>query len=157
MTLVKGFNVEEIKQYADLIALGKPDFVEVKGVTYCGTTKNSGKAPLSMSNVPFHEEVVEFCEKLSSQLGNYEVASEHEHSNCVLIAQKKFKPDGENWHTWIDYEKFHELNRKYLETGKSFSSVDYMERTPDWAVFGCRERGFDPNETRWFRNKAKKS
>lgn len=30
LTLVKAWNVDELKAYADLIALGKPDFVEVK-------------------------------------------------------------------------------------------------------------------------------
>ena len=30
LTLVKGWNVEEIKAYRDLIELGKPDFIEVK-------------------------------------------------------------------------------------------------------------------------------
>ena len=154
---MKGFNVEEIKQYADLISFGNPDFVEVKGVTYCGTTKNSGKAPLSMSNVPFHEEVIEFCEQLAELLTDHEIASEHEHSNCVLIANKKFRPDGKTWHTWIDYEKFHQLNGEFLQSGKMFSSSDYMARTPDWAVFGCTECGFDPEETRWFRNKSKNS
>ena len=33
----------------------------------------------------------------------------------------------------------------------SFSSLDYMAETPEWAVFGDNHRGFDPNETRWFR------
>jgi wyosine [tRNA(Phe)-imidazoG37] synthetase (radical SAM superfamily) len=27
---VKGWNVEEIKAYSELVALGKPDFIEVK-------------------------------------------------------------------------------------------------------------------------------
>ncbi len=156
LTLVKGFNVEEIKQYADRFSLGKPDFVEVKGVTYCGTTKNSGKAPLSMSNVPFHEEVISFCQQLADLCADYEIASEHEHSNCVLIAHKKFKRAG-LWHTWIDYDKFHQLNSEFVRSGRpSFSSVDYMQPTPEWALFGCKERGFDPCETRWFRNKNNK-
>lgn len=30
LTLVKGWNVEEIKAYSELVALGKPDFIEVK-------------------------------------------------------------------------------------------------------------------------------
>jgi len=36
---VKGFNEVEIDNYAKLVSLGKPDFIEVKGVTYCGTSK----------------------------------------------------------------------------------------------------------------------
>lgn len=33
LTLVKGWNVEEIKAYSDLVALGKPDFIEVKVIS----------------------------------------------------------------------------------------------------------------------------
>jgi tRNA wybutosine-synthesizing protein 1 len=37
LTLVKGWNTEEIDAYSNLFSLGKPDFVEIKGVTYCGS------------------------------------------------------------------------------------------------------------------------
>lgn len=39
LTLVKGWNAEEMDNYAKLVDIGKPDFIEVKGVTYCGTSK----------------------------------------------------------------------------------------------------------------------
>lgn len=44
LTLVKGWNAEEIENYAKLVAMGKPDFIEIKGVTYCGTSKGIHKA-----------------------------------------------------------------------------------------------------------------
>ena len=38
---------------------GSPDFIEIKGVTFCGDSKASD---LTMSeNVPYHEEVVAFA------------------------------------------------------------------------------------------------
>jgi tRNA wybutosine-synthesizing protein 1 len=37
LTLVKGWNTEEVKAYAELLDLGQPDFIEIKGVTYCGS------------------------------------------------------------------------------------------------------------------------
>ncbi len=43
MTLVKGWNTEEMDNYAKLVEIGKPDFIEVKGVTYCGTSKGIAK------------------------------------------------------------------------------------------------------------------
>jgi tRNA wybutosine-synthesizing protein 1 len=52
--VVKAWNDDEINGYADLVGIGKPDFIEVKGVTYCGTSKAS---TLTMDNVPYHEEV----------------------------------------------------------------------------------------------------
>ncbi|XP_035299262.1 S-adenosyl-L-methionine-dependent tRNA 4-demethylwyosine synthase TYW1 isoform X3 [Cricetulus griseus] len=154
LTLVKCWNVEELQAYAELVSLGNPDFIEVKGVTYCG---ESAASSLTMANVPWHEEVVRFVQELVDLLPDYEIACEHEHSNCLLIGHKKFKISGE-WWTWIDYSRFQELVLQYEESGgsKTFSASDYMARTPQWALFGARERGFDPKDTRYQRkNKAK--
>lgn len=57
-----------------------------QGVTYCGDSKASS---LTMSNVPWHEEVVGFVKQFADELPDYEIASEHEHSNCILLAHKK--------------------------------------------------------------------
>jgi tRNA wybutosine-synthesizing protein 1 len=53
LTLVKGWNTEHVEQYAQLIDLGKPDFIEIKGVTYCG---ESNASDLTMQNVPWYQE-----------------------------------------------------------------------------------------------------
>ncbi|XP_076997127.1 S-adenosyl-L-methionine-dependent tRNA 4-demethylwyosine synthase TYW1 [Tamandua tetradactyla] len=154
LTLVKAWNVDELQAYAELVALGRPDFIEVKGVTYCG---ESSASTLTMANVPWHEEVVHFVQELVALIPDYDVACEHEHSNCLLIAHKKFKIDGE-WWTWIDYNCFQELIQEYENSGgsKTFSSKDYMAKTPHWALFGASERGFDPKDTRYQRkNKSK--
>jgi tRNA wybutosine-synthesizing protein 1 len=83
LTLVKGFNVEdEVEGYADLVERGLPCFVEVKGVTYCGTSSSAG-AGLTMQNVPFYEEVSEFVVALDQALKkrrlSYGIAAEHAH------------------------------------------------------------------------------
>lgn len=148
LTIVKAWNDDEIARYASLVSRGNPDFIEVKGVTFCGESMASD---LTMANVPWHEEVLSFVQKLADTLQGYEVASEHEHSNCVLIAKNKFKVEGK-WHTWIDYDKFHEL----VDSGEKFSSDDYMSATPEWAVFGSDHRGFDPSETRVHRKRKEK-
>uniref|UniRef100_A0A8C7BHB8 tRNA 4-demethylwyosine synthase (AdoMet-dependent) n=1 Tax=Neovison vison TaxID=452646 RepID=A0A8C7BHB8_NEOVI len=125
-----------------------------KGVTYCG---ESSASSLTMANVPWHEEVVHFVQDLVDLIPDYEIACEHEHSNCLLIAHKRFKV-GSEWWTWIDYDRFQELVREYEHSGGSatFGAQDYMARTPPWAVFGARERGFDPKDTRYQRkNKSK--
>jgi len=44
-----------------------------------------------MANVPWHEEVVRFVCELVDLIPDYEVACEHEHSNCLLIAHKKVR------------------------------------------------------------------
>lgn len=150
MTLVKSYNMEELDNYAELIRIGQPDFIEVKAVTYCGKSDGSD---LTMKNVPWHEEVRDFCAALGERTGGaYGLAAEHAHSNCVLLAKQKFCIDG-NWHTWIDYEKFHDLIAEFYETGATFTAEDYMAPTPDWAVYNSKEQGFDPVETRFRRTK----
>jgi tRNA wybutosine-synthesizing protein 1 len=42
-----------------------------------------------MENIPWHREVVSFVQELADRLPDYDIASEHEHSNCVLIAHRK--------------------------------------------------------------------
>ena len=146
LTLVKGFNIdEEVEGYADLVARGLPCFVEIKGVTYCGTSTSAG-AGLTMQNVPFYNEITTFVEALNAALERrgleYGIAAEHAHSCCVLIASKRFYVD-DKWHTLIDYEKFFEC----LESGEGFSPEDYMgPPTPEWATWG--KGGFDPADVR---------
>ncbi|KAJ0256484.1 S-adenosyl-L-methionine-dependent tRNA 4-demethylwyosine synthase [Hirschfeldia incana] len=143
LTLVKGWNTEELEAYFNLFNIGKPDFIEIKGVTYCGSSATS---KLTMENVPWHADVKAFSEALSLKSnGEYEVACEHAHSCCVLLGRTdKFKVDGK-WFTWIDYEKFHDL----VASGEPFTSRDYMAETPSWAVYGAEEGGFDPEQLRY--------
>ena len=54
MTLVNGWNTAQLDKYVELVRRGRPDFVEVKGVTYCGDSKAS---PLTIKHCPFHHEV----------------------------------------------------------------------------------------------------
>ncbi|KAJ3116903.1 S-adenosyl-L-methionine-dependent tRNA 4-demethylwyosine synthase [Phlyctochytrium bullatum] len=150
LTLVKEYNMNEVSNYCELITLGEPDIIEIKGVTFCGKSDASN---LTMKNVPWHVEVRDFskaiCEKLG---GSYELACEHAHSCCVLLAKKKFKVNGQ-WHTWINYPRFHELMKRYYEEGIPFSAEDYWAPTPEWAVFGAREEGFDPIDSRYRKNR----
>lgn len=152
LTLVKSFNMEELLAYKKLVELGQPTLIEVKGVTFCGEQNASN---LTMQNVPFHHEVRKFCEALCEVVGeDYGLACEHAHSCCILIAHKSLKINGQ-WHTWIDYPKFHELVQEFYATGKTFSPDEYLAPTPSWAVWGAEEEGFDPVETRWRRKQKK--
>ena len=144
----------ELDDYVELIARGKPDLIEIKGVTYCGDSPGSN---LTMADVPYHHEVKAFCELLASKLGEgeYGLAAEHAHSCCVLLAKQKFRIDGV-WHTHIDYPRFHSLMRRFYESNgtERFTSLDYVAPTPSWAVYDATEGGFDPIEKRFYRNKA---
>ncbi|OAT05224.1 flavodoxin and radical SAM domain-containing protein [Blastomyces gilchristii SLH14081] len=159
LTLVKGFNVdEEAAGYADLVEKGLPCFVEVKGVTFCGTS-TSASAGLTMQNVPFYEEVVTFVVALNAELTRrglgYGIAAEHKHSCCALLASNRFYVN-DRWHTRIDYDKFFTLLEKEKNEGIPFRPEDYMRETEEWALWG--NGGFDPKDTRVHtrgRNKAK--
>lgn len=149
LTLVKGFNVDdEVEGYADMVEKALPCFVEVKGVTYCGTSTSAG-AGLSMANVPFYHEVCDFVTALEAALRRrglaYGLAAEHAHSCCVLLASERFRVDG-RWHTRIDYDRFFELLDEKGPHG-DFSPEDYMgPETPEWATWG--NGGFDPRDQR---------
>lgn len=149
LTLVKGFNVDdEVKGYADLVEKGLPCFVEVKGVTYCGTATSSN-AGLTMANVPFYQEVCDFVTALDEELGRrglgYGIAAEHAHSCCILLASERFKVEGK-WHTVIDYEKFFQLLEEKGPDG-NFTPEEYMgPETHEWATWG--RGGFDPRDQR---------
>lgn len=47
--------MEEVDAYVQLLEEGAPDLIEIKAVTYCGTSDASS---LTMSNVPWHREVL---------------------------------------------------------------------------------------------------
>lgn len=44
-----------------------------------------------MENVPWHKEVRAFVQQLADALPGYEIAAEHEHSNCLLLANEKVR------------------------------------------------------------------
>lgn len=163
LTLVKGFNMaEEVRGYADLIERALPGFVEVKGVTYCGTSA-AGSAGLTMQNVPFYEEVSAFVTELAAELKArnlpYGIAAEHAHSCCVLLADEtRFKPNG-RWATRIHYERFFDLFEGKIEGTRVEKGEDGVEKvvgwrpedyigdeTPEWALWG--NGGFDPRDVR---------
>ena len=166
LTIVKGWNSDEIAGYAKLIALGHCSLVEVKGVTFCGKSDASN---LNMSNTPWHHEVIAMVKNLQLELQKirdetpegeekipeYGLACEHKHSVSVLLARvDQFAVDDaetgkRRWRTWIDYEKFQRLAAKNAEDPTfNFEVKDYVEDTPAWALFGAEEEGFDPTDTR---------
>eukprot|EP00929_Paragymnodinium_shiwhaense_P035782 TRINITY_DN19280_c0_g2_i5.p1 TRINITY_DN19280_c0_g2~~TRINITY_DN19280_c0_g2_i5.p1 ORF type:complete len:399 (+),score=79.81 TRINITY_DN19280_c0_g2_i5:513-1709(+) len=154
MTMLKGNNMEDdeaLDGYAELLSLGKCDFIEVKGATFSAWSERTG---LSMDNVPWHEDVVRFAERLAQKLPDYGVACEHEHSNSMLLARKDryLQPTGK-WRTWIDFDGFADAA---LE-GTPRSKEELVVETPAWALADgwqesqAEEAGFDPVERRRYR------
>jgi tRNA wybutosine-synthesizing protein 1 len=132
LTCVKDMNMVAPEKYAELISRANPDFVECKSYMFVGSSRQR----LSLRNMPWHEEVMAFAQEVASFLPQYEIVAEHTMSRAVLLAKKEWKAKkakvkGRNgqdeWQTWIDFKKWHEL----VNSGKEFSSKDYRMKTPE--------------------------
>jgi len=84
ITLVKGMNDADIKGYAQLIKKAAPTFIEVKSYMFVGSSRQR----LSLSNMPRHEEVKLFSEKLAKELG-LKILDENKQSRVCLIGENK--------------------------------------------------------------------
>lgn len=83
ITLIKEMNDSHLEEWAKLIERANPHFIEVKSYMFIGSSRQR----LSIDNMPFPEEVVEFSEKLA-ELCNYEIAEFHKASRALLMQPK---------------------------------------------------------------------
>ncbi len=101
LTIVRGVNDVEPENYAQLIRMGKFDFVEIKGYMHVGESQKR----LTRDHMPDFAYVKEFGMKILEHLkDDYEFASEHVPSDVILLAHQKYHQK-----TWIDFDKFFEL------------------------------------------------
>ncbi|MBN2066933.1 MAG: 4-demethylwyosine synthase TYW1 [Candidatus Diapherotrites archaeon] len=84
ITAIKGRNMSNEKEFADLIERASPDFVEVKGYMFVGYSRKR----LQMGNMPLHSDVMAFAEKINKHLG-YNLVDESKPSRVVLLSKKK--------------------------------------------------------------------
>ena len=84
LTMVAGYNMHDIRNYADMISKGEPDFIEVKGYMYLGASRGR----LDADNAPSQKEIRAFGEKLSALTGYYFVDEQAE-SRVILLAREK--------------------------------------------------------------------
>ncbi|MBI4148993.1 4-demethylwyosine synthase TYW1 [Candidatus Woesearchaeota archaeon] len=114
LTIVKGINDTGHAGYAQLIARGKPDFIEVKGYMFVGASRQV----LSLANMPYHEEVKVFAEQLLPLLPDYELVAEHTPSRVVLLIKKSLRGK-----RFINFPKFFRL----VAAGKDIRTKDISE------------------------------
>lgn len=86
LTLVKGINMIEPENYAKLIKIAKPMFVEVKAYMAVGFSRKR-LGPVFM---PTHSEVKEFAKKVGKYSG-YKIIDEKENSRVVLMMKRDRK------------------------------------------------------------------
>jgi tRNA wybutosine-synthesizing protein 1 len=85
ITTIKGLNMTDPESYANLIKLAEPHFVEVKAYMFVGASR----LKLSMENMPLHNEVKEFAQKIATHSG-YKIIDEHPASRVLLLMKEDF-------------------------------------------------------------------
>jgi tRNA wybutosine-synthesizing protein 1 len=88
ITAIKGFNMQNEKEFAELVEKSNADFLEIKGYMFVGYSRKR----LAIENMPLHSEVKDFAEKINKHL-NYNFAGESKESRVVLLSsgRKKLK------------------------------------------------------------------
>jgi len=86
MTLIKGMNMTNREEYAKLIALAEPMFLELKAYMFVGSSRQR----LSIKNMPRHEEVKEFAKKME-EVTDYKIVDEKKESRVVLMMNKDYE------------------------------------------------------------------
>ena len=135
LTMIKDINMDDPENYANMIKKGDPDFIEVKAYMFVGMSRQR----LEKSNMPFHEDVVEFSKLLNDHLSDYEIVSEHIPSRVIMFAKKKFKVQG-TWKTWIDFKKYDQL----VTNSNDFTTDDYLKEIPK-NLLGISGKGTEKN------------
>ncbi len=85
LTLVKGYNMKNPQEYADIIKGTDVHFVEAKAYMYVGDSRNR----LTIDNMPSFDEIKDFANNLARELG-WKVIDEHKPSRVCLIAKEDY-------------------------------------------------------------------
>ncbi len=83
-TLVQDWNIGWESDYADMVDIAEPDFVEAKGYVFVGDSRRR----MTLQNMPSHDTVKEFARKEGELLG-YELIAEKRDSRVVLLGDGK--------------------------------------------------------------------
>ncbi len=85
LTVANTLNLEDAEGYAERIEIGKPNFVEIKGVVHVG----GAQSRIERETMPSHEEVKTFGEEIAEHLTGYKLVKEHPRSKVVLLTNGK--------------------------------------------------------------------
>ncbi|MHC1604508.1 MAG: 4-demethylwyosine synthase TYW1 [Candidatus Methanofastidiosia archaeon] len=83
LTLVKGYNMCEPREYATLIEKAAPTFVEAKAYMHVGFSRKR----LDIDNMPRHEEIKDFAKEIE-KYSNYKIINESSESRVVLLGRE---------------------------------------------------------------------
>ena len=171
LTLVAGWNAEDAAQYAKLIDLGKPDFIEIKGMTYCGmtsgaratsrcktcrTTRTSNASARRCVARAKHNEASSGASAAGAEEGEEGVdrrdAAERRVRPRVRARALVLRPPREEGHVpggrrVADVDRLRKVPGPRRD-GRAVRGGGVHASTPSWSVWGAEEGGFDPGETR---------
>jgi tRNA wybutosine-synthesizing protein 1 len=82
-TLVRGLNMENVNEYAKLVAKAAPTYVEAKAYMHVGFST----LRLGFDRMPSHQEVVAFASSLAEKTG-YRILDECTDSRVVLLSKR---------------------------------------------------------------------
>ena len=82
ISAIKGYNMEQAKEFVKFIELMGPTHIEVKGYGFLGYSRQR----LREENVPSWEEVKDFSEEIA-KLTDYKITAEHEPSTVVQLSR----------------------------------------------------------------------
>lgn len=86
LTVIKGVNdsPEAVDEFAKIIELSGSDFIEVKAYMYLGLSRKR----LKKENMPLHDYIRDFSEKLALNIPSYRIEDRDERSRIVLFKRK---------------------------------------------------------------------
>lgn len=84
LTMVADENMRDARAYSELIMRGEPNYVEVKGYMFLGSSRRR----LGRNNAPSHREIRAFSKKLAD-LTSYHIVDEQTESRVVVLSQNK--------------------------------------------------------------------
>jgi tRNA wybutosine-synthesizing protein 1 len=82
ITLVRGFNMGQVEEYAKLIGKASPDFVEPKAYMHVGFSR----LRLGFENMPSHREIRAFADNLAEETA-YKMLDEAPESRVALLSR----------------------------------------------------------------------
>jgi len=83
-TLVRGWNMCNVKNYGKLDKMADPDFIEAKAYMFVGYSRQI----MNLDNMPSHKEILDFSSKLSDTTG-YPMIDEKGDSRVALLSSNK--------------------------------------------------------------------
>jgi tRNA wybutosine-synthesizing protein 1 len=86
LTVAKNINMSKPGEYAKLIMIAEPEFVEVKAYMHVGYSKKR----LLYEHMPLHDEIKCFAEQIAEHTG-YRIIDEQPASRVVLLMKKDKK------------------------------------------------------------------